>query len=349
MISPRSLVPLLLALAPLRIAAGSLGADGKEGDAASTRATTRARACPAAESRQFDFWLGDWELERSDGARARVRVTSTHDGCVIQEDFDAAPAMPLTGRSLASWDPQTRGWRQTWVDNQGSFFSFTGGMDDGRMTLTAPHVNAGKPSLHRRVWSAVTADSYEWDWVTSDDGGRTWRSAWKFVARRVRGSAAAPVVAPAAPSRPATSPAPGPLAAFAWLEGRWEGTMPNGIRADITYTDARAGTVAGAMRLHNAAGDTLMMVELLVLSESPDGVMMRARHFSRDLRIGEDSAMTMRYTGGTPDSLHFVTTRGLSVDVAYLRRGPDVHIARSIIHRSGLPDRVIEVTYHRRR
>ena len=164
-----------------------------------------------------------------------------------------------------------------------------------------------------------------------------------LASRTLEGNAGetAPAHAPAAVS--------GSLAAFAWLEGRWEGTMPNGIRADITYTDGRAGSIVGAMRLHNAAGDTLMMVELLVLSETPEGVVMRARHFSRELGVGEDSAMTMRHTGGSPDSLHFVTTRGLSVDVAYLRRGPDVHIARSIIHRSGVPDRVIEVTYRRRR
>ena len=150
-----------------------------------TRHGSAPLACTAAESRQFDFWIGEWELERSDGARARVRVTSTHDGCVIQEDFDASPAMPLTGRSLASWDPQTRGWKQTWVDNFGSFFTFTGGFENGRMTLTAPYVNAGKASLHRRVWSSITSDSFEWDWVTSDDDGKTWRPAWKFTGRRV--------------------------------------------------------------------------------------------------------------------------------------------------------------------
>lgn len=141
-------------------------------------------ACTTPESRQFDFWLGDWDLERSDGVRARVRVTSTHDGCVIQEDFDGTPASPLTGRSLASFDRETGGWKQTWVDNFGSWFAFSGGLDDGRMTLTATYVNAGKTSLHRRVWSAITADSFEWSWETSDDEGKTWRTAWKFRGRR---------------------------------------------------------------------------------------------------------------------------------------------------------------------
>ena len=307
-------------------------------------ATSANIACPAAESRQFDFWLGEWDLERSDGVRARVHVTSTHDGCVIQEDFDAAPASPLTGRSLASYDPQSHGWKQTWVDNHGSFFSFTGAFENDRMTLTAPYESAGKRSLHRRVWSAITADSFEWNWETSDDDGKTWRSAWRFTGRR-----SAPTSTPfTSPAKPASS-TPSVLAPFAWLAGTWEGKLPNGMKADITYTQERAGTIAGVMRLTNAAEDTLVMAELIQLSTTMDGVTLRFLHFSRELRAWEDSATIMRFTGGSADSLHFVSTSGPRIDSAYLRRGPDMHVARSVIHHPDGREQIIEVPYRRRR
>jgi len=41
--------------------------------------------CSGAEYRQFDFWIGDWEVQLPDGKPAGTnRISRILDGCVIQ-------------------------------------------------------------------------------------------------------------------------------------------------------------------------------------------------------------------------------------------------------------------------
>ncbi|MEP6940248.1 MAG: hypothetical protein ABI846_10820, partial [Rudaea sp.] len=50
--------------------------------------------CNAAEFRQFDFWIGDWDSFDIDNGKesprsvARNHVDSILDGCVLREDYD---------------------------------------------------------------------------------------------------------------------------------------------------------------------------------------------------------------------------------------------------------------------
>jgi len=49
--------------------------------------------CSAAEHRQFDFWLGDWEVKGPAGKVAgRNSISSTHNGCVVVESWKAPAA-----------------------------------------------------------------------------------------------------------------------------------------------------------------------------------------------------------------------------------------------------------------
>ena len=138
------------------------------------------------------------------------------------------------------------------------------------------------------------------------------------------------------------------LADFAWLAGRWEGSVGKGLHADITYTDARGGAIFGMMRLRNAAGDSIVMGEIIVIAGHGSDIVMRAHHFTPQLRIWGDTAMTLRYTGGSSDSLHFVNADGTKPrDAIYLRRGPDEHLARSIIIHDDGREQIIEATYSR--
>ena len=47
--------------------------------------------CSAPEARQFDFWLGEWDLTWGKDGRGKNVITSIYDGCVIQERFDGRP------------------------------------------------------------------------------------------------------------------------------------------------------------------------------------------------------------------------------------------------------------------
>src|SRR5215510_14123883 len=107
--------------------------------------TAPSPACATPEHRAFDFWIGDWDVairarQTPDGpfgeARGTQHVESILGGCAISETFAAeGPGAPWAGRSYSSWQPKPGVWRQTWVDDSGSYLAFTGGMTGGVMTL----------------------------------------------------------------------------------------------------------------------------------------------------------------------------------------------------------------------
>ena len=146
--------------------------------------------CESAESRQFDFWLGDWELSYKgpDGkaATSRNRITKILDGCALLEEFSGPPGTPLQGRSHSTYDRGAGRWKQTWVDNTGSYLDFSGGMADGRMVLAREAERQGKKFHQRMVWQDIRADSLKWLWQRSDDGGASWATQWEIDYRRAR-------------------------------------------------------------------------------------------------------------------------------------------------------------------
>ena len=145
--------------------------------------------CDGPEFRQLDFWLGTWDLAYTQGGKAgtsRNRVTKQLDGCVVQEDFEGPPGTPLVGRSVSMFDRASGRWKQTWVDNQGSYLDFTGGMEDGRMVFAREFERNGQRIRQRMVFDDVSADGLTWRWQRSTDAGATWATAWEIRYRRAR-------------------------------------------------------------------------------------------------------------------------------------------------------------------
>jgi hypothetical protein len=145
--------------------AGSLAAGGPQAPS----------PCAAAERRQLDFWVGEWDLTWPDGGKGTNVIRRDMDGCVITERFESAT---LKGMSVSTYDPATKRWLQTWVDSNGSYMTFAGGLEGGRMALSRDATIAGKPVIQRMIWSNVSADSLDWSWERSDDGGKTWKVVW---------------------------------------------------------------------------------------------------------------------------------------------------------------------------
>jgi hypothetical protein len=130
--------------------------------------------------RGFDFWLGEWRVSWDEEQGGINRIDKILDGKVIRERFDGRPAMPFRGMSLSVYDPRSELWRQTWVDNDGNYWAFTGRFQDGRMILSTEDVVEGKPVLLRMVFYDIEADELEWNWERSEDGGRTWDLRWRI-------------------------------------------------------------------------------------------------------------------------------------------------------------------------
>ena len=133
----------------------------------------------------FDFWIGTWEARWSGDHVGRSRVSMILDDRVVLEQFDGRPGTPLEGMSVSTWDQNAGIWRQTWVDNQGSYLDFAGGPVDGRFELVRSAEVEGRPVRQRMVWSEIEPDAFRWQWQLAPDDDGSWRTLWEIRYARI--------------------------------------------------------------------------------------------------------------------------------------------------------------------
>jgi hypothetical protein len=130
--------------------------------------------CSGPEYRQFDFWIGEWDVTLPDGRTAgRNRIEAALDGCTLVEQWTGAGAS--RGTSLNAYDATTKRWHQTWVDNAGQVLRLDGGFGEGRMSMqgVAPGAD-GKPARQRISWTPLAGGRVRQLWESSADEGATW-------------------------------------------------------------------------------------------------------------------------------------------------------------------------------
>ena len=144
-------------------------------------APAQAQACDSEEARHLDFWLGEWTLAWEGGGGTN-HITRRFGDCVIEENFEGdMPTGKYFGHSVSVWNPRIGKWQQTWVDSQGGYLQFTGGVgEDGVMRLFgAPNQLPDGRTQHTRMsWVDVQEDAFDWHWERSFDGGTTWEMVW---------------------------------------------------------------------------------------------------------------------------------------------------------------------------
>lgn len=141
--------------------------------------------CSSEQAKQFDFWLGTWDLEWVDAKGNKQKGTNTINkilgGCVIEENFSTGGTQPYLGKSHSLYDVKSGLWKQTWVDSGGAYIDLTGEFKDGKMTLRRETTDAkGSKTLFRMIFSNIKNDSFLWDWESSADGGKTWKTNWQI-------------------------------------------------------------------------------------------------------------------------------------------------------------------------
>ena len=144
--------------------------------------------CDSPESRQLDFWLGDWELTYTAGGKevkSRNRISKVLGGCVILEEFSGDAGTRLEGRSFSTYDRATGRWKQTWVDNTASYLDFDGATVDGNMAFVRAFTKDGKTTHQRMVFRDVNPDSLTWQWQSSPDA-TAWATQWEISYKRIR-------------------------------------------------------------------------------------------------------------------------------------------------------------------
>jgi len=146
-------------------------------------AQTRPPACTSAEHRQFDFWIGEWEVT---GAQGKVvgnnRITREFGGCALHERYDTGRG--YSGASYNAWDGARRQWHQTWVDTGGQVLKLDGGLVDGKMVLEGESPGPGGRAIRQRItWTPNPDGTVRQLWESTNAAGE-WTVAFDGLYRR---------------------------------------------------------------------------------------------------------------------------------------------------------------------
>jgi len=141
--------------------------------------------CSSPAYRQFDFWVGEWEVSRpgSDEVVARSLIEKLYHGCALRENW-----MPLKGSpggSLNVYRSKTGEWRQVWTDSGNEVHEYRGRWTGKAMEFEGEAKDAA--DLGRKVRmtfepmsdGSVVQTGYQW----SDKG---WALEYQFTYRHPR-------------------------------------------------------------------------------------------------------------------------------------------------------------------
>jgi len=133
--------------------------------------------CKAPEYRQFDFWLGDWNVPAPKGQPdGHSHIETILAGCVISENWRGGSG--FEGKSYNIYNRETGHWEQYWVDVSGARLHLVGGLVDGKMILGGvqdkPDAQTGIAQRERITWTPNADGSVRQLWESSKDDGKTW-------------------------------------------------------------------------------------------------------------------------------------------------------------------------------
>ena len=135
-------------------------------------------ACTTPEHRQFDFWVGRWDVYGPKGKlQAHSLIEKLYDGCGIRENW-----MPLAGSgggSLNIYLPGEKHWEQFWIDSAGSRAIFDGGWNGTAMVIQG---RWGGP-LVRITYTPNPDHSVRQFGEQSTDDGKTWTTSFDLTYR----------------------------------------------------------------------------------------------------------------------------------------------------------------------
>lgn len=151
---------------------------------ATTQPASPPSPCATPEHRQFDFWVGEWNVFRADTGKevAQSRIERLYDGCAIRESW--LPFKGTPGGSLNVYRPSARDWRQVWTDQGNELHDYHGGWTGHAMALegtaVAPtgEVRRVRMTFEPAKDGSVVQTGYAWS-----DKRSGWELDYQFVYR----------------------------------------------------------------------------------------------------------------------------------------------------------------------
>jgi hypothetical protein len=160
-------------------------------------ASQAAGPCAAPQAHEFDFWVGDWDIDqkilRKDGTwlseKARTSVSPSLDGCALVEHWEGTVQFfwegmtapdSMKGLSVRAWDPESGQWFIWWMDTRSPRFGvpYRGRFDGGRGEFFRRWETPHGPRRGRITFSDIQPGSVHWELAISSDEGKSWSTIW---------------------------------------------------------------------------------------------------------------------------------------------------------------------------
>ncbi len=144
-------------------------------------AQAEAQPCsPNSESRQLDFWLGEWTIQNPGApAGSTSKVYLTLDKCEVVESWHDSAGR--AGENRFAYNYENKSWRGMFADNRGHVHVFVDGkVSVGLAEFYGPSQGPnGETVLHRIKVSRVNPNEVAQVWEKSENNGATWSTVFQ--------------------------------------------------------------------------------------------------------------------------------------------------------------------------
>jgi len=133
--------------------------------------------CADEKSSQFDFWIGEWDVEAGGQVAGTNSIRRILDGCVLQETWSGAQGS--AGSSFNFFNPSKGKWQQFWVWRNGTTLELEGEFRSGKMVLSGESTGRdGETVANRITWYDNDDGTVRQLWEVTKDGGKTWETVF---------------------------------------------------------------------------------------------------------------------------------------------------------------------------
>ncbi|MEZ5043089.1 MAG: hypothetical protein R2828_24545 [Saprospiraceae bacterium] len=141
--------------------------------------------CSTPAHRQFDFWVGDWDVYATAGDTivGYNTINSILGGCVVEENWTGGTG--FQGKSFNTYNPQDSTWNQVWVDMGGATYHFKGKYNDKVMQMKGESLGRnGQKILFDMSYHPQADGAVRQIWKMSRDNGENWTIAFDGMYRK---------------------------------------------------------------------------------------------------------------------------------------------------------------------
>lgn len=150
-----------------------------------SQTNTKQCNCCTHEYKQFDFWIGEWDVFNKKGKKiGENRIVSMQDSCVIQENWTSSGQ---TGTSYNFYDKADSTWNQTYIDNFGNVLQLKGTFQNNKMILKSKKTKSVKSNFYyynQITWAKDSSGNVSQKWEIVGDKGNILQVVFDGVYKR---------------------------------------------------------------------------------------------------------------------------------------------------------------------